>query len=216
MTVIVFDLDGVLIDSKRMYVELIKKTLEENGQKIPFKEIYEQLIPSIKGTIEIVVPKHIENRVEVINQAEKRVIELTTTEGLDYIKLSKDSARTLQLLKKENNLFLLSNSHSIFINKVLGKYNHNQYFDEVITLDSGFSSKDKAIKHISKTQNVSLANIFYIGDTKEDIKLAKRTGCKTIIIFNEISWDYPNKQKILVLKPDFVIDKLSDLVTFSF
>lgn len=210
---IVFDFDGVLIDSKRMYVKLIKKALDENGLKVSFKEIDEKLIPSIKGTIEKVLPKHMENRETVIKKTERRVIELTSTEGLDYISLCDDAVSTLKELKeKDNRIFLLTNSHSTFINKVLSSFNLVPYFNKVIALDSGFPSKDEALKHLSKMENVLLADIVYIGDTENDVKLARSAGCKIVIIFNEISWDFPSKQKVLDQSPDFMIDKFCDLI----
>lgn len=212
MTILVFDFDGVIIDSKKMYVELIKKALEEKRVKILIGEIDEKLIPSIKGTIEKVLPDKIENRERVINKTEKRVIELTSAKGLNYVELSKHAINTLEALKKNNKIFLLSNSHSGFINKVLNKFNLNHFFDDIITLDSVFSSKDKALRHISKIENIKISDIFYIGDTREDIKLARNVGCKIIIVFNSISWDFPNIQKILELKPDYLIDKLSSLI----
>jgi len=209
----VFDFDGVLVDSKRMYVESTKKALKENGLKVSFKEIDEKLIPSIKGTIEKVLPKHMANREKVIKKIERRTIELTSTEGLNYISLCDDAVSTLKELKEKNNrIFLLSNSHSTFINKVLSSFELNPYFAEVITLDSGFPSKDDALKHLSKTENVRLADIVYVGDTKNDVELARRVGCKIVIIFNEISWDFPNKQKVSDLNPDFMIDKFCDLI----
>ncbi len=208
-----FDFDGVLVDSKRMYVELIKKALEENGLEVSFKEIDERLIPSIKGTVEKVIPKHMASRETVIKKTERRVIELTSTEGLDYISLCDGAVSTLKNLKgKDNRMFLLSNSHSTFINRALDSFGLGPYFDKVITLDSGFASKDDALKHLSKMENVRHADIVYIGDTENDVKLAKRTGCKIVIIFNEISWDFPNKQKVSDLKPDFIIDNLCDLL----
>lgn len=209
---IVFDFDGVLVDSKRMYVELIKKALDENGLKVSFKEIDDKLIPLIKGTVEKVIPGHMANREMVIEKTERRVIELTSTEGLGYISVCDDAISTLKNLKKDNRIFLLSNSHSTFINKILGSFRLSPYFDEVITLDSSFPSKEDALRHLSKMENVRLADIVYIGDTKNDVRLAKRAGCKIVIIFNEISWDFPDKQKVSDLKPDFIIDNLSDLL----
>ena len=210
---IVFDFDGVLVDSKRMYVGLIKKALEENALKVSFKKINEKLIPSIKGTIEKVIPKHMENRETMIKKTERRVIELTSTEGLNYISLCDDAVSTLKELKEKNNrIFILTNSHSTFINKVLSSFELNPYFYEVIPLDCGFPSKDDALKHLSKMENVRLADIMYIGDTKNDVELARRVGCKIVIIFNEISWGFPNKQKVSDLNPDFMIDKFCDLI----
>ena len=108
-------------------------------------------------------------------------------------------------------IFLLSNSHSMFVNKILNVYDLDRYFDDIFTLDSGFNSKDDALKHISKTERVSIDEIVYIGDTEEDVKLAKRVGCKVVIIKSEISWEGQNKLGIKSLGPDAVIDKLSDL-----
>ena len=212
MKILVFDFDGVIIDSKKMYIKVIKKALEENGQNIPLKEIDAKLIPSIKGTIDILVSKDIENRKEIVENAEKRVIDLTASEGLENLKLGENVVETLEELKINNKLFLLSNSHSGFIKKVLEKHNLNRYFNEIITLDSDFSSKVEALKYISKTEKVDISEMIYIGDTEYDIEIAKKIGCKIIIIYNNISWNYPHINKIKNLKPDFLLDKLSDLI----
>ena len=150
MAILVFDFDGVIIDSKRMYVEFIKNALNENGIKIPYNQLEKKLIPSIKKTIENVILEKIENKEKIVEKTEKRVIELTSTKGLDYIKLVKDAKSTLKNLSKNNKIFILSNSHSLFINKVLNSFNLEKYFNEIITLDSGFSSKYKALFYISK------------------------------------------------------------------
>ncbi len=210
---IVFDFDGVLIDSKRMYVELIRKSLLEFGLSISFEDISDKLIPLITGTIERILPVDTKTRDIMLNQIVERVIELTSLEGLNYISLCNDADNTLEHLKGNNyNLFLLSNSHSTFINKVLTHYNLNQYFDEIITLDSGFTSKDEALNHILIMENIAPGNLVYVGDTRADVTLATNVGCKIVIILNEISWDFHKRQEIIELGPDFIIDKMHDLL----
>ncbi len=211
---IVFDFDGVLIDSKRMYVEFIHKALSENRIQMTFEDIDELLIPSIIETSKIVVPRQIKDREQVVKNIEQRVVELTATDGLDHISLAKDAKDTLDKLNKNENgyqIYLLTNSHSDFIIKALNFYQLEQYFHEVITLDSGFPSKDEAMKNISKTENCPQTDIVYIGDTKADVKLAHRVGCKILVVFTKLSWNFPNKQEILDLNPDLITDRLSEV-----
>jgi len=211
---IVFDFDGVLIDSKRMYVELIQKALSENRIQMSYDDIDELLIPSIIETSKIVVPRLIKDREQVVKNIEQRVIELTATDGLNYISLSEDVKDTLEQLNKNENdyrIFLLTNSHSTFIDKVMSYYQLEQYFDKILTLDCGFSSKDEAIGYILETEHCQVTDIVYIGDTIADVKLAHRVGCSIIIIFTKSSWNFPNKQDILDQNPDLVTDKLSEV-----
>jgi pyrophosphatase PpaX len=211
--ILVFDFDGLIVDSKRMYIELIKKALEENGQRFSFEEISEKLIPSIKGTIERILPEHMENKSTVVEKSEEKAIELTSTDGLNFISLCDDAANTIrELMERGSKMYLLSNSHSTFIEKALRFFNIDSYFEEVFALDSGFSSKDDALRHISKINNVGLADVTYIGDTENDVKLARRVGCRIIIVFNEISWNFPNRQRILDSSPDSIIEKFGSLV----
>lgn len=210
--ILVFDFDGVLIDSKWMYIALARKALEENGFEVTDDEIEGKLIPSIKGTIEKILPEPLEDRESVLKKVEKRIVELTSAEGQDHVRLSSYATGTLNELKERfERIFLLSNSHSTFVNKILNLYDLDRYFDDIFTLDSGFNSKDDALKHISKIECVNIGEIVIIGDTEEDVKLAKRVGCKVVIVVSEISWDGHNKEGIKSLNPDAVIDKLSDL-----
>ena len=57
-------------------------------------------------------------------------------------------------------------------------------------------------------------NLFYRKDIALFMRsyIARRVGCKIVIIFNEISWGFPNKQKVSDLNPDFMIDKFCDLI----
>ncbi len=210
---IVFDFDGTLIDSKRMYVELIKKAFSEMRIEIPIDKIDKELIPSIKGTIETVIPRELDRRDELTIKIEQRIIELTSSDGLNYISLANNAPEVLKDLKNEDKtIFLLSNSHSSFINQVLNSFNLHPYFDQIITLDSGFPSKLEALKDLAIINNFEPGEIIYIGDTRNDIKLAKEFGCKIIIILHKFSWDFNEKSEILELNPDFVIEKLYDLI----
>jgi phosphoglycolate phosphatase-like HAD superfamily hydrolase len=196
-----------------MYVELIKLALGEEHLEVPLKVIDEKLIPSIKDAIDLVVPSEYPDRDSLIDNTEDRVIELTASIGSNYTTLSEHAITTLDQLKDMDfKIILLSNSHSSFINKTLETFKLQQYFDLVITLDSGFDSKDESLKHLASSENVEIQDIIYIGDTKNDVELTKRVGCKIIVVFDSISWDYPDRKKIEHLNPDYILDQLSDLI----
>ena len=115
---LVFDFDGLLIDSKEMYIKFIKTAFAEFGLKLSFEEIENKLIPSIRGAIEILLPKNLENRLETAQNIENLVIELTSRDGENNITLCNNVRSVLNALKeKKYNIYLLTNSHSLFINK---------------------------------------------------------------------------------------------------
>ena len=211
---LIFDFDGVLIDSKNMYVELIHRAFSDVNIDISSERIAQHLIPSIKGTIDNVCPLDIPNRQSIIKSIELKAIELTSTIGLDYISLNENSKSVLAEFKARGfSIYLLTNSHSAFINKVLALYSLEPFFKAVLTLDSGYGSKFEALKHIASQEAIDYSELIYIGDTRKDVELAQEVGCKIIIIFDKYSWDFPNEQEIQDLEPDFMIDSLADLVS---
>lgn len=58
-----------------------------------------------------------------------------------------------------------------------------------------------------KEYGIDLANSYFVGDKTSDILAGKKSGCKTILV----KTGYGGKDNLYSVKPDFIIDNLSEL-----
>jgi len=204
----IFDFDGVVADSKRMYVEAIRKALAVEGFQRGSKEIFRKLIPSIKGTVERLIP---DRRESVIDKTVESTIE-HTVESAYRVELNPHVMEVLKKLSHKGKVFLLSNSHSKFVDKILAKNEIRKYFTGVITLDSGYGSKEEALRSIC--MGVDPGEVYYVGDTITDAELAKKVGCKSVSFLGKSSWDYEKRDKIKEIGVDYVVYDLIEIFSF--
>ena len=57
---IVFDLDGVLIDSRKMYIELVQRVLQEHD--FSKEDVENALVASVPGTIRNLIGEKLHDR----------------------------------------------------------------------------------------------------------------------------------------------------------
>ena len=89
-------------------------------------------------------------------------------------------------------------------------YDFEGIFQEVLGSDFMLSKKDK-ILHVIKKYNVTLQDIYYIGDTTGDIKEGKQAGVKTV----GVTWGWHSKEKMAASQPDYLFDKPEDLLQLN-
>lgn len=201
---IIFDLDGTLVDSKKLYVDIIRDSLLKLRYIYPRSHIVKSLGPKIEGTL-----TNIGKFNPKIKAKLKKEINEWIAKKTKHLKLCPYAKQTLKKLKKEKNkIMLLTNSAKKFANLFLKKNKIDKFFDMIICAEN-FKTKEQVIKQITKKYKIKIKDIIYIADTEKDIKIAKKAGCKIIIVL-KCSWDKTlfRKRK---RKPKFIIKDLSKL-----
>ncbi len=206
---IIFDLDGVLIDSREMWLYIQKNALKKIGHYFSDEEIKDQLGKRTKEIASILIPDAEKNKKEKIKKVKKIVDEMSNKkENYDKVKINEKSKKILEKIKKKNKkLILLTNADRNFVDIILKENSLYKYWDEIIAADDGFDSKIDAIKHLMNKFNTKKEDTVYIGDMVRDIKVARKSGCKVISI--------PGWSELGELKkenPDFLIKKLENLI----
>ena len=149
---IVFDMDGVLTDSKESVWYAFKKGLGEVGVKVSRKDLDE----SIKGRG---IMKDISDLIPSKDPVMKRAILAQAVEKIEQSKISEkaismlksypDAGNVLKTLREKGFLMaLVSNSHRIFVEATLYKLKLYGFWDKVIAKDNGFENKEDAIKFL--------------------------------------------------------------------
>lgn len=193
---LIFDFDGVLADTKRIWVSCIMKVLKEEKFYCP-KCVTDIVIPfgrkmqDVLGLLD--VPKQeIENiRRKVHKIVLKKKIKTQEIKQLEDLNIQK---------------IILSNSPAFVVKHVLGS--KLRVFDRLYGSDD-FSDKASFIKNLMKKRRLGKKDVWYIGDIGQDVRVARKAGCISVILASRFAWN-PLKE-VIKEKPDIVIKNFYDL-----
>lgn len=192
---VLFDLDGVLVDSLDAWFYVFNDTLEHFGLNKLKKEEFSK---SFGKPIEYDLKNHFTGKTEqeVMQQYNKFF-----KKRKDYVKLFPHSAEVLKNIRKRKlKLGLISNSTNFIVMSVLNHYKLRKYFDVVITMEDVKHRKpapDSVLK-ACRLLKVSPKNAIFIGDSINDVIAGKSAGVVTIGY--KIEGDYRINELKKVLK----------------
>ncbi|UZE93931.1 MAG: HAD-IA family hydrolase [Candidatus Pacearchaeota archaeon] len=193
---IIFDLDGTLVDSKKLYIETIHGSLLKNYLIFPKSHIAKSLGPKVEFTLKNIAkfdPK-------IVDKLKKEINEWIVKET-KKLKLCPYVKQTLKRLKKEKvKIVLLTNSARKYTTLFLKRNKLDKFFNRIFCAEN-FKTKKEAIRYIAKKYKVKKKEIIYVADKKSDVKTARKVGCKIIIVL-ACSWDKAifkkRKQKFII------------------
>ncbi|MDW5550074.1 HAD family phosphatase [Methanosarcina sp.] len=178
---IIFDVDGVLVDSMPFQAEAWVKTFKEVGINITREDIYELEGSNNKKLIELIFEKAGKEpepwHLEQLPEKKREALEF------DRIKPYEGITNCLEVLKRHFKLALVSGSHNDTVNKIVNKYFSN-YFDVIITgsdLERGKPNPDpylKALEKLDLTKNECIV----IENAPMGITAAKRAGLYCVAV----------------------------------
>ncbi|GAB6160662.1 HAD family hydrolase [Howardella ureilytica] len=188
---IVFDLDGTLIDSGGDLADALNATLDKNGFTTVKRE---EIIPLLgNGTRKLISDVLPEN-------ASDEIKEKCYKEFLEYYK-EHDTEKTITypgikvLLgylknKKRYKLAVITNKDDAIAKDIVNKLMPNK-FDYVIGSNAGFRNKPvpDALLYLSKKMKVKSHLMVYVGDSEVDYKFALNGNVNVIMA----SWGYRDK-----------------------
>jgi len=206
---VIFDMDGVLINSSLIYAHVIQHAFGRRGYNLPIDVIVARIIPHVEKWVDAVFPENAAKN-GILNEITEEVRENVAKSSSD-VQYQKNLEKILDELSKGNELFLITNSGSKLTGKVLERNNLKRFFKRIITSDDGMGTKEKAITHIIHGNGLEGKDVVYIGDTERDVKSAREAGCKVIILYTPFSWDYGKLEAIKNAEPDMIIESLDDL-----
>ena len=201
MNLVIFDLDGVLIDSRKIKIKSFKRTFEYfNITNFPDDiKLLDTLRPSD-------IFKEFERDLKSLSDYYSGIYEnelLKSNLFLDFNKLNE--------LKSDSLRFALFTAQPIKRVKMIFSSFDFDLFDMIISeedLQGKSKSESDGLTQIINTLNPE--NSFFLGDTIDDIKAAKRNGVKSIFA----SWGYTPIEKVIKLKPEIVFNKPVEIYNF--
>jgi phosphoglycolate phosphatase len=197
--ILIFDLDGTLVDSAQGVIDAVKKTLEINQIK-PIVNLRKELIGP---PLEILLS-------EIAGISDKQILDklkTSFTNLYDNVYVNKIKAYDgiqliLEELKLKNHkLYVATNKRTIPTLKIINKLSWDNMFDDLYSLDKFTPSKiNKAelLKELIKANNLNISDVIYIGDKFDDQIAAQQNNIK----FLAAAWGYDswNRDEKVVLQ----------------
>jgi len=206
---LIFDLDGTLLDSKQTIVDSINFMLQQLGRK----EKPVALICSYIGIGD-------RNLIMQAVDGDKQVLE----QGLsifrrDYperiIKDGRLFDGTREVLEhfKNKKKAIVSNGGRNMIEISLKKHGIDAYFDMLVGGEDESCAKPNPcqIEKVLKALRVEASKAIMIGDLVLDIQAGKNAGIKTC----GTTYGIGRKEDLISAKPDFMIDDVSELMSLG-
>ncbi len=171
---ILFDLDGVLVDTYKVWFRLFNKTLKHFGYKtIPLKVFAQNWGKSTEEDVRIFMPG-------VKIKDVKRYFSINFSEFTKYMKVNPEAKKILSKLKEMGlKIGCITNSHRDITNREIKMAGLKKFFDVIITADDVKRPKpepDMLLK-ACKRLRVKVNEVIFIGDTKTDLMTAEKAGC---------------------------------------
>lgn len=188
---ILFDMDGVLVDSLDAWWLSLNKSLENYNYKTVSKERFiekfwgHDLFDNLKT---MNIPIEIGN---FCNNVYRKQV--------DVIKIYPTAINILEKLKNYKKSIITNTPKDCTI-QILKKFDIEKHFEFVLTSDDVNNAKPdpEIVLKSCKMLNVKTSDVILIGDTESDVKAGRAAGCKVIGIN---------------VDADYVIKDLSELIT---
>ena len=190
---VIFDLDGTLINSNGDLKFCMNKMLEDYGlPKITTEETYQFVGYGARRFVELALKGNLDNFEERFLTFNKYLATYSDDnayiyEGLDELLLT--------LKEKGVKLAIVSNKQQdatdFVVNKMLGKYN----FDVVCGIGGNFKTKPDttAVEYVLKTLGVKKEETLYVGDSEIDMLTAINAGLKSVGVL----WGFRTKEQLI-------------------
>ncbi|MDO8627116.1 MAG: HAD family hydrolase [Candidatus Diapherotrites archaeon] len=195
---VIFDWNGVITDDVHLIYESIMHVAKYAKVKRislqEFKENYALPWPNFYKYLGVKLP---------IKKCSEQFIEKLIS--LPGANLFPGVLETLNFLKEKNITMNVLTSHKKFLlEEDISRFNLQSYF---VNVYSGVVDKKDKIEQVVLNLHVKPNQILYVGDMVHDIETAKHGKVLSAAFVN----GYNTKEVLLKAKPDFVLEKLSDL-----
>jgi phosphoglycolate phosphatase len=178
---LVFDFDGTIADSKKLYINSIYHSAKKYGYRLSKAFIEKNLGPKLDASL---------FNMKIKRNAEKIAKEVNSfvTKKAKTLKLCPFVRETLAKIKGRNiKTVLMTNSTKKFINAFMKKHKIKKYFNKILGAED-FLVKEEAFRRLFKQYHVRPNEVVYIADKIKDVKIAKSLKTHVLIVL-ACSWD---------------------------
>ena len=179
MLAFIWDLDGTLIDSYEIIVDSLYQIYKEKGFDIDKKEILDDVI---NESVSFFIMK-MEARFGVPFDDLKDRYSVISHNAKDNIKAMSHAKEILKFIKDNNIPNFVFTHRGVTTESVLKNIGIYEYFDEIVTSQSGFPRKPspEGLNYIVNKYHLDKEHTYYVGDRKMDIMCVNNAHIKSIM-----------------------------------
>lgn len=213
LRLVVFDMDGTLIDSQVFIVEAMKRAFSRTNHPVPDKEQVLSIIGlSLDKAIETILPelsaKDIE---ETVHQYRQAFIDLRAEKGGEgAVEMYAGARDALDNLYNQENVLMgvATGKAKRGLDHAYRSHNIGHYFVTSQTADDHPSKPHPSmLERALYETGCDAKNAVIVGDTTFDIEMGKAAGFKTIAV----GWGYHSIERIKQSNPDVIIENYAEL-----
>ena len=200
--VLIFDYDGVIVDSLSLFMKFFFEACELYGYKdLASKEEFLKLFDG--NMFDKMMEKGMSEKtiLKIVNHLKKELLK-----NQEKINIFPDIKFVLNELSNHFPLIISTSNETSVVRNYLKSKNIEHLFVDIY----GSDIEPSKVKKIQLIQNQLDADKYtYVGDTVGDIKEAKQANIHTIAV----SWGWHKKNDLERFNPDFLIQKPMDLIS---
>ncbi|MDH5687331.1 MAG: HAD family phosphatase [Candidatus Bathyarchaeota archaeon] len=203
---VIFDMDGVVIDTGLIHSTAEKKVLNEIGIDITLEEIRKYAGAASNVWFKEVLKRH--SKVADVYELKRKKFDIVYENLEKDIPVVPGVLRLIDSLRKNKiKLALASGSPKEFVNFIVSRLNLDEKFDEVIGLGdySGSKPDPELFLLASRKLGVDPKDCVVVEDAHLGVLAAKNAGMKCVGFINEKSGNQD------LSKADLIVDDLNEL-----
>jgi phosphoglycolate phosphatase len=205
LKLIIFDLDGTLVDTVKDITNALNFALKPYGQEVLSVQDTRKMVG--EGITKLIEKVLGDRKSRLSNIVSKRFLDYYTKHIIDY---SSPYPRVRETLEKLNGYkkAVISNKREYLSRMLLDKLDLLKYFDLVVGSDTTSERKPSPVPVIYAITKLSAGSheSVMVGDSNYDIEAGKKAGLKTIAV------TYGYKEREHLVNADQIIDSLQDLL----
>ena len=206
---IIYDLDGTLIDSRADIANAVNWTLAEFGLgELPEETVTGFVGGGVKNLIEQSLKETGGNPLPPLEKAVKMFRKRYGEHLLDRTRLYPAVPGVLEFFK-ERMQAVMTNKPEGFSRTLLKGLGIDSYFFRVLGGDGGFPKKPapEPLLEILKSAGVPADEAVLVGDSATDVETGRNAGVKTITV----TCGFGSRREIENARPDFILEDLEEL-----